>query len=160
MRSIHRLGPTEEDDFALNAISDFSKAVSSLFGSINLGGWMIGLLSLIVGAFGIANIMFVTVRERTPIIGLKKAIGAKKRTIMMEFLLESAMICIIGGLIGIILVVILAQVFTTVFNFPVFVSINILAVAILICISIGILAGIIPAMSAAKMDPVVAIRSK
>jgi len=160
MRSIHRLGPSEEDDFALNAISDFSKAVSSLFGSINLGGWMIGLLSLIVGAFGIANIMFVTVRERTPIIGLKKAIGAKKRTIMMEFLLESAMICIIGGLIGIILVVILAQVFTTVFNFPVFVSINILAVAILICISIGILAGIIPAMSAAKMDPVVAIRSK
>ena len=121
---------------------------------------MIGLLSLIVGAFGIANIMFVTVRERTPIIGLKKAIGAKKRTIMMEFLLESAMICIIGGLIGIIMVVILAQIFTTVFNFPVFVSINILAVAILICISIGILAGIIPAMSAAKMDPVVAIRSK
>jgi len=86
MRSIHRLGPVEEDDFALNAISDFSKTVSSLFGSINLGGWMIGLLSLIVGAFGIANIMFVTVRERTPIIGLKKAIGAKKRTILIEFL--------------------------------------------------------------------------
>ena len=74
MRSIHRLGPTEEDDFALNAISDFSKAVSSLFANVNLGGWMIGLLSLIVGAFGIANIMFVTVRERTPIIGLKKSI--------------------------------------------------------------------------------------
>lgn len=63
MRSIRRLGPIEEDDFALNAISDFSKAVSSLFGSINLGGWLIGLLSLIVGAFGIANIMFVTVRK-------------------------------------------------------------------------------------------------
>lgn len=71
MRSIRRLGPTEEDDFALNAISDFSKSVSNLFGSVNLGGWLIGLLSLIVGAFGIANIMFVTVRERTPIIGLK-----------------------------------------------------------------------------------------
>jgi putative ABC transport system permease protein len=160
MRSIHRLGPIEEDDFALNAISDFSKAVSSLFGSINLGGWMIGLLSLIVGAFGIANIMFVTVRERTPIIGLKKAIGAKKRTILIEFLLESALICIIGGLIGIVLVVVLAQILSSAFNFPIFVSPNILALAIAICVSIGVLAGIIPAMIAAKMDPVVAIRSK
>ncbi|MFZ9241311.1 MAG: ABC transporter permease, partial [Chitinophagaceae bacterium] len=103
MRSIRRLGPTEEDDFALNAISDFSKNTSQLFGSVNLGGWLIGLLSLIVGAFGIANIMFVTVKERTPIIGLKKAIGAKRRTILMEFLLESALICIIGGIIGILL---------------------------------------------------------
>ncbi len=160
MRSIRRIGPTEEEDFALNAISDFSKAVSSLFGSVNMGGWMIGILSLIVGAFGIANIMFVTVRERTPIIGLKKAIGAKKRTILMEFLLESAMICIIGGLIGILLVVIMAQVLSSVFNFPIFVSANILLLAIGICVSIGILAGIIPAMIAARMDPVVAIRSK
>lgn len=160
MRSIRRLGPTEEDDFALNAISDFSKSVSNLFGSVNLGGWLIGLLSLIVGAFGIANIMFVTVRERTPIIGLKKAIGAKRRTILMEFLLESALICIIGGLIGIILVVILAQLLSTAFNFPIFVSTQILGLAIFICIAIGMLAGIIPALIASKMDPVVAIRSK
>jgi putative ABC transport system permease protein len=160
MRSIHRLGPTEEDDFSLNAISDFSKAVSSLFANVNLGGWMIGLLSLIVGAFGIANIMFVTVRERTPIIGLKKAIGAKKRTILMEFLLESALICIIGGFIGIVLVLIMAQLLTNIFNFPVYVPTNILALAVGICVTIGILAGIIPAMIAAKMDPVVAIRSK
>ncbi len=121
---------------------------------------MIGLLSLIVGAFGIANIMFVTVRERTPIIGLKKAIGAKKRTILIEFLLESALICIIGGLIGIVLVVAMAQILSSAFNFPIFVSANILALAIVICVSIGVLAGIIPAMIAAKMDPVVAIRSK
>ena len=160
MRSIRRLGPTEEDDFSLNAISDFTKNVSSLFANVNLGGWMIGLLSLIVGAFGIANIMFVTVRERTPVIGLKKAIGAKKRTILMEFLLESALICIIGGLIGIILVMGMAQLLTSLFNFPVFVSGNILALAIGICVTIGILAGIIPAMIAARMDPVVAIRSK
>lgn len=160
MRSIRRLGPTEEDDFALNAISDFSKSVSNLFGSVNLGGWLIGLLSLIVGAFGIANIMFVTVRERTPIIGLKKAIGAKRRTILMEFLLESALICIIGGLIGIMLVVILAQLLSSAFNFPIFVSTQILGLAIFICIAIGMLAGIIPAMIASKMDPVVAIRSK
>ena len=160
MRSIRRLAPVEDDDFSLNAISDFSKTASSLFANVNLGGWMIGLLSLIVGAFGIANIMFVTVRERTPIIGLKKAIGAKKRTILMEFLLESAMICVIGGIIGIILVVVMAKLLSTVFDFPVFVSGNILTLAISICVSIGILAGIIPAMIAAKMDPVVAIRSK
>ncbi len=160
MRSIRRLGPTEEDDFALNAISDFSKNTSQLFGSVNLGGWLIGLLSLIVGAFGIANIMFVTVKERTPIIGLKKAIGAKRGTILMEFLLESALICIIGGLIGILLVVILAQLLSSAFNFPIFVSTQILGLAIFICIAIGMLAGIIPAMIASKMDPVVAIRSK
>jgi putative ABC transport system permease protein len=160
MRSIRRLGPVEEDDFSLNAISDFSATVSSLFANVNLGGWMIGMLSLIVGAFGIANIMFVTVRERTPVIGLKKAIGAKKRTILMEFLLESAMICIIGGAIGILLVVLMSQLLTSLFNFPVYVSGNILTLAIGICISIGMLAGIIPAMIAAKMDPVVAIRSK
>jgi len=160
MRSIRRLGPTEEDDFALNAISDFSKNTSQLFGSVNLGGWLIGLLSLIVGAFGIANIMFVTVKERTPIIGLKKAIGAKRGTILMEFLLESALICIIGGLIGIILVVVLAQLLSSAFNFPIFVSTQILGLAIFICIAIGMLAGIIPAMIASKMDPVVAIRSK
>ncbi|MFN5914960.1 MAG: ABC transporter permease, partial [Chitinophagaceae bacterium] len=111
-------------------------------------------------AFGIANIMFVTVRERTPIIGLKKAIGAKRRTILMEFLLESAMICIIGGLIGVVLVVILSAVLTSIFSFNVYVSFNILALAIGICVGIGIMAGIIPAMIAARMDPVVAIRSK
>ena len=82
MRSIHRLGPTQEDDFALNAISDFSKAVSSLFASVNLGGWMIGMLSLIVGAFGIANIMFVSVKERTNIIGIQKSLGAKNYFIL------------------------------------------------------------------------------
>lgn len=160
MRSIRRLGPTEEDDFTLNAISDISNRVSSLFANVNLGGWLIGLLSLIVGAFGIANIMFVTVRERTPVIGLKKAIGAKKRTILMEFLLESALICIIGGLIGVLLVLLMAQLLTSIFSFQVYVSFQILTLAIAICISIGVLAGIIPAMIAARMDPVVAIRSK
>lgn len=160
MRSMRRLGPTEEDDFALNAISDFSKAVSSLFSNVNLGGWLIGLLSLVVGAFGIANIMFVTVRERTPYIGLKKAIGAKKKTILMEFLLESSFICIIGGMIGLLLVIILSNILSKVFNFPITVSGDILGLAFGICLFIGVLAGIIPAIIAARMDPVVAIRSK
>ncbi len=160
MRSIRKLSPTQEDNFTLNKISSFSDRVSSMFSSINLGGWAIGLLSLIVGAFGIANIMFVTVKERTPIIGLKKARGAKKRSILSEFLLEAAIICILGGIIGLILVYTLTLILTNLFNFPVFISTGILTLAISICIIIGILSGLIPALTASRLDPVVAIRSK
>ncbi len=160
MRSIRKLSPTQADNFALNQITSASDKVSSLFSNINLGGWAIGILSLIVGAFGIANIMFVTVKERTSMIGLKKAIGAKKRSILSEFLLEAAIICILGGLIGLILVFLLTVILTNVFNFPVYISAGILALAVSICIGIGILAGIIPAYTASRLDPVVAIRSK
>ncbi len=160
MRSIRKLSPTEEDDFSLNDVNAFSDEVSKLFVSINIGGWAIGLLSLVVGAFGIANIMFVTVKERTAMIGLKKAIGARRSSILMEFLIEAALICIMGGLIGIFLVWILTIVFSALFDFPVFISPGILTLAISICITIGILAGIIPASIASKLDPVVAIRSK
>jgi putative ABC transport system permease protein len=160
MRNIRRLGPKEVDNFSLNSVSDLSKSVSGFFGSVTMGGWFIGLLSLIVGAFSIANIMFVTVRERTSIIGLKKAIGAKRSTILAEFLLESSFICLLGGLIGLLLVFILTAFLTQIFNFPVYISMKILGLALTICISIGILAGIIPASIAARLDPVVAIRSK
>ena len=160
MRSVRKLSPKQEDNFTVNQISGFSDKISSFFVSVNIGGWAIGILSLIVGAFGIANIMFVTVKERTAMIGLKKAIGAKKRSILSEFLLESATICIMGGLMGLILVYILTIVLTNAFNFPVFISAGILTLAISICIVIGILAGIIPAYSASRLDPVVAIRSK
>ncbi len=160
MRSIRKLSPGQDDNFAINQIQGFSDKVSSLFSSINIGGWAIGLLSLVVGAFGIANIMFVTVKERTPIIGLKKAIGAKKRSILSEFLLEAATICILGGLIGLLLVYLLTIILTNAFDFPVFISGGILGLAISICIIIGIGAGLIPAITAARLDPVVAIRSK
>ncbi len=160
MRSIRKLGPKQEDNFTLNQISSFSDRVSSLFSSINLGGWAIGILSLVVGAFGIANIMFVTVKERTAMIGLKKAIGAKKRSILSEFLLEAAIICILGGLIGLLLVYLLTIILTNVFDFPVYISTGILTLAICICIIIGILSGIIPAYIASRLDPVVAIRSQ
>lgn len=160
MRSIRKLSPKQDDNFSINQISGASERVSSLFANINIGGWAIGVLSLVVGAFGIANIMFVTVKERTPIIGLKKAIGARKRSILSEFLLESAIICILGGIIGLVLVYLLTLVLTNLFNFPVFISGGILFLAISICIIIGILAGIIPALTASRLDPVVAIRSK
>lgn len=160
MRALHKLPPTKEDDFALNDINDFSEAISSAFVSLNIGGWAIAALSLIVGMFGVANIMFVSVRERTSQIGLKKAVGAKSRVILAEFLLESAFLCIIGGMIGLSLVFMLTQVLTQALNFPVFISTSNMALAIVICIIVGVMAGFIPARQAARMDPVVAIRSK
>ena len=160
MRSMRKLSPTQQDNYALNDIASFSNNVHEVFSSISLGGWAISALSLIVGMFGVANIMFVTVRERTSQIGLKKAIGAKRGTIMIEFLLESAFLCIIGGLIGLIAVLILAQIFSAMFSFKVFVAADTIALAIGICLFVGIAAGIVPAFIAARMDPVVAIRSK
>jgi len=160
MRAIHKLRPTQEDDFALNDINDFSEAISNAFKGINIGGAIIGGISLIVGLFGVANIMFVTVKERTSQIGLKKAIGAKSRVILTEFLLESAFLCIIGGLIGLTLVFVLAKILTAVFNFPIFISTTNVVLTFTICIAIGIISGIIPAKQAANMDPVMAIRSK
>ena len=160
MRSIRKLSPTQEENFSLNDINDFSDAMSEAFVSINIGGWAIAALSLIVGMFGIANIMFVTVRERTGQIGLKKAVGAKSSVILTEFLLESAFLCIIGGMIGLILVFIMTKIVTIIFHFPIFISTSNMLLSIGICIVVGILAGIIPASQAARMNPVVAIRSK
>ncbi|MDB5247293.1 MAG: transporter permease [Segetibacter sp.] len=160
MRSIHTLSPREEDDFALNDINMLSEQMNKMFGSVNLGGWAIAGLSLLVGAFGVANIMFVTVRERTSQIGLKKAIGAKSSTILTEFLLESAFLCLLGGFIGLVLVFILTKALSAVMPFPIHISANTLTLAISICLIVGVLAGIIPASIAAKMNPVVAIRTK
>ena len=160
MRQIRRLGPRDEDNFALNDINVFSQQVSGFFGSVNIGGWAIAGLSLIVGLFGVANIMFVTVRERTSQIGLKKAIGAKRKTILIEFLLESAFLCIVGGLIGLLMVWLLTIGLSSVLPFPLVIAPNIIILAFTLCIVLGVLSGIIPASIAAKMDPVVAIRSK
>jgi putative ABC transport system permease protein len=134
--------------------------MDDIFGYVNKGGWAIAVLSLVVGMFGVANIMFVTVRERTSQIGLKKAIGAKSKVILTEFLLESAFLCIMGGLLGLIVVYLITFITSSVFGFTVFVSPNILVLAISICVLVGVLAGIIPASIASRLDPVVAIRSK
>ena len=160
MRSLRKLKPTQEDNFSLNDIDSFSKFASDIFANISLGGWVIAIFSLVVGMFGVANIMFVTVRERTSQIGLKKAIGAKRFTILTEFLLESAFLCIMGGLLGLIIVFIVTLSLSAAAGFSIFISADILVLAVSICIVVGILAGIIPATIAARMDPVVAIRSK
>lgn len=159
MRQIRRLSPTTEDNFALNSVEAISKAVSGFFVILNIVGSIIGGISLIVGMFGIANIMFVTVKERTPVIGLKKAIGAKSSTVLFEFLAEAALLCLMGGTVGIIFVWILTLILSGPLDFPVYISLPLLFMTFVLCLVVGILAGIIPARRAAKMDPVVAIRS-
>jgi putative ABC transport system permease protein len=159
MRQIRRLSPLQEDNFSLNTVEAFSKATSDFFVTINIVGTIIGGISLIVGMFGIANIMFVTVKERTPIIGLKKAIGAKKSTILFEFLMEAAILCILGGAVGLLFVYLLTLILSGPLDFPVFLSLPMIVTTVIICLIVGILAGIIPASRAAKMDPVKAIRS-
>ena len=159
MRQVRRLAPRQEDNFSLNSVEAFSKAITDLFGTVNIVGALIGIISLIVGMFGIANIMFVTVKERTSVIGLKKAIGAKKRSILFEFLLEAAILCLLGGAFGLFFVYILSVVLSAL-DFPVYISIPLLIGTVIICLVVGVLAGIFPASRAAKMDPVEAIRSK
>lgn len=160
MRGVRRLSPKQEDNFALNDVSSGTSQLNSIFSGMTIGGIAITILSFIVGIFGVANIMFVTVRERTSIIGLKKAIGAKRRTILSEFLMESAFLCVLGGIFGLLLVFLLTFILSSVFKFQVFISLSLFIGAVMVCIVTGILAGLIPAFIAARMDPVVAIRSK
>jgi len=159
MRSIRKLNPTQDDNFSLTDLDSATKDLDSLITGLDTAGWAIAGLSLIVGMFGVANIMFVTVKERTSQIGLKKAIGAKRGTILMEFLLESAFLCIIGGLIGLAAVFALTFILSTMIPFRVFIPADIIGLAIGICIMVGVLAGIIPAYTASRLNPVVAIRS-
>ena len=159
MRRLRRLTPKDEDNFALNDMNKYMTGLLNvLVGLLTKAGWAIAGLSLVVGAFGVANIMFVTVRERTSQIGLKKAIGAKSSTILIEFLLESAFLCLLGGMIGLLFVWLLTMALSAILPFHIFIALHIIIFAFSICIILGVLSGIIPAAIAAKMDPVVAIR--
>ncbi len=165
MRSIRRLSPAEDDNFAVNQVSVFTEGIASIFSIINVAGLFIGGFSIFVGAFGIANIMFVAVKERTYIIGIKKAIGAKKIYILLEFLLEAVVLCVFGGLMGLVTVLGLFQVLqylvTHVYesDFQFHITAANVTLGISISIFVGILAGFIPAWFAANMKPVDAIRS-
>ncbi len=159
MRQIRKLSPLQEDNFSLNSVEAFSKAITGFFSVLNIIGAIIGGISLIVGLFGIANIMFVTVKERTAVIGLKKAVGAKKSSILFEFLLEAVILCLMGGAIGLFFVYIGTVISSRLLNFPIFISLPMLLIATIVCLFVGVIAGIFPASKAAKMDPVVAIRS-
>ncbi len=159
LRRIRKVRPGQGNNFAINQLSQVSSRIESIFVSINIGGFFIGFFSLIVGAFGIANIMFVTVKERTKIIGLKKAIGARKASIMWEFLLEAIVLCLVGGAIGIIIVLLLSYLLTYAFDFEVSLSFFNFFLGIMVSVVVGVLSGIIPAWTASRLDPVVAIRS-
>lgn len=160
MRAIHRLKPIEEDDFSLNEITTAQSELETIFTVINSVGWVIAGFALIVGGFGIANIMFVTVKERTNIIGLKKAIGARPGIILLEFLLESILLCLIGGGIGLLLVFAGTLIARNLFDsFEIVMSAGNIILGFSISAVVGVIAGFIPAFSASRLDPVVAIRS-
>ena len=159
LRRVRKVRPGEKNNFAVNQLSQITERLNIMFTSIDAIGWVIGLFSLLVGAFGIANIMFVTVKERTKVIGLKKAIGAKSQSILLEFLVEAITLCIVGGLIGIVLVLLLALILTYGADFAVTLSVQNFLLGIGTSATVGILAGFIPARSASRLDPVAAIRS-
>lgn len=159
LRAVRKVKPGQGNDFSINQLSQVSERLNLVFASINAGAWFIGGLSLLVGAFGIANIMFVTVKERTKIIGLKKAVGARKASIMWEFLLEAIVLCLIGGGIGIGIVLLLSLGLTYLTEFEVTLSLTNFFVGIFVSVIVGVFSGLIPAWSASRLDPVVAIRT-
>lgn len=159
MRSIRRIKPVQNDDFALNRASIITQGFDKLFVVINLAGWIIGGFSILVGGFGIANIMFVSVKERTNIIGIQKALGAKKYFILFQFLYESVLLALAGGIAGLLLVfagTLLAAHFT---SFPITMSFGNVITGILISSIIGIVSGFAPAYSAARLNPVEAMNT-
>lgn len=162
MRMIRKLKPQQDDNFALNKISVITGVFDQLFGFVYWAGFVIGIFSIVVGAFGIANIMFVSVKERTPIIGIKKALGAKKAYILFEFIVEAVLLCLFGGLVGLLLVFSLFKLIDVVAlsdsDFSFVISRANIILGLGISVSAGLLAGIIPAIIASNMKPVDAIR--
>lgn len=159
LRSRRRIKPTEDDNFALNTLSIVSQLFDNVFGIIRLAGYLIGFFAIIVGGFSVANIMFVSVKERTRLIGIKKALGAKNYVILMEFLVESIILCLIGGVIGLIFVVLGAQLATNIAEYEIFLSPANAVRGLGIATASGVVAGIIPAYRASRMVPVEAIRA-
>lgn len=156
MRKIRGLAYNQENDFSINQQEGLLNTINQTVGVIQIAGLFITGLSLFVGAIGIMNIMFVSVKERTKEIGIRKAIGAKRRAILGQFITESAVICLIGGLIGLVFAVILSLIINQ--FLPTSVQVDALILAIVISIATGIISGFAPAYTAAKLDPVEALR--
>lgn len=159
LRAIRRLRPFEEDNFALNESKLLSNQVTSLFDVLGMAGWIIGGFSILVGGFGIANIMFVSVRERTSQIGIQLALGAKRYFILIQFLSEAVTLCLVGGAVGLLLVMLISLLAGSAMGFDMALSAGNIITGILISASIGIISGFIPAYTASRLDPVEAIRS-
>ncbi len=159
MRSLRKLKPKVNDNFALNKLSMISQGFDQIFGVINVAGFVIGIFSILVGGFSIANIMFVSVKERTSLIGIQKSLGAKNFFILFQFLFESVFLCLIGGAVGLLLIFLGTLAMTYVLDFPTTLGINNIALGFGLSAGIGILAGIIPSYQASRLDPVEAIRA-
>jgi putative ABC transport system permease protein len=159
MRGLRRLKPTSDDNFALNEVSLLAQPTQELFDLIGTIGWIIGAFSILVGGFGIANIMFVSVRERTSQIGIQKSLGARNSFILMQFLVEAVVLCLIGGILGLLLVWGITSLAASLLDFDFTLSTANVVLGISISVLIGIISGFIPSYSASQLDPVEAIRS-
>jgi putative ABC transport system permease protein len=159
LRRTRLLKPKQNDDFALNQTSLIMNGINQIFAVINFAGWLIGGFSIIVGGFGIANIMFVTVRERTNQIGIQKALGAKKFFIMVEFLFEAVMLALAGGVIGLLFVLLGTVLVNHISDFHISLTIGNITLGLFVSIIIGMVAGLVPAWSASRLNPVEAINT-
>ncbi|MCU0397879.1 MAG: ABC transporter permease [Cyclobacteriaceae bacterium] len=157
LRTKRGLKPMDKDSFAINRPEAMLNAISGLFDVVGVAGWIIGGFSMLVGGFGIANIMFVSVKERTPIIGLQKSVGAKNYFILFQFLFEAIFLCLIGGAAGLFLVYLITLV--PLGSLVVTLSMKNIVLGIGVSSAIGVVSGIVPAAVAARLDPVIAIRA-
>ncbi len=160
MRSSRRLAPTQDDNFALNELSSLKSQTDQIYAMLNIVGIVIGGFSILIGAFGVANIMFVSVKERTNIIGIQKALGAKNVFILTQFLYESVLLSVIGGILGLLLVFGIVAIATSLTDYELALSFKNIVIGLSISAAVGLLAGFIPAYMASRLNPVVAINSK
>jgi putative ABC transport system permease protein len=160
MRMLRRLSPSQKDNFSLNEISVLEGQLASIFGMLNIVGMLIGGFSILIGGFGIANIMFVSVKERTNIIGIQKALGAKKYFILAQFLFEATLLAVVGGVVGLAIVYALSALVSAGLGFSITLTLGNIIRGIAISGTIGIVSGFIPAYTAARLNPVEAINSK
>jgi putative ABC transport system permease protein len=159
MRSVRKLKPKAEDNFVINETDIITKGFDQLFGVIAMVGWVIGGFSLLVGGFGIANIMFVSVKERTRIIGIQKSLGAKKYFILLQFLFEAIFLSLLGGLFGLFIVFVISFTISQVFDWDLVLTQKNIFLGIFVSAFIGFISGLVPAWNASKLDPVEAMRS-
>ncbi|GAF04206.1 ABC transporter permease [Saccharicrinis fermentans] len=159
LRAERKIKPQQGNTFALNRMSIIQKQFDDLFGILNIAGGFIGFFAILVGGFGIANIMFVSVKERTRIIGIQKALGAKRRFILWQFLFESIFLSLLGGTTGLALIFIIIQIANSLFDLSIPLTFWNIFRALFISIFLGIISGYIPSNSASKLNPVDAINN-
>lgn len=159
MRQVRKLKPGTEDNFAINETSIISRGFESLFRVIAIVGWIIGGFSLLVGGFGIANIMFVSVKERTSLIGIQKSLGAKRYFILLEFLFEAVFLSLFGGILGLLIVFLGTVIVTNVFDMDLILTQGNIMLGLIVSATIGLVSGLFPAFSASRLNPVEAMRS-